>query len=499
MSDTPPASGLDAPESALRVAEHSPGGHAQPDTGHGADAGLAHRKLIFCTCAVALLMVSINGSIVATALPRIGAALHSKINWTGWTITIYQLGQIIAAPISGRISDQFGRKTVFLCCIAIFTTSSLLCGLSVSIDMLLPLRFIQALGGGAFIASASGIISDHFGKDRDRAIGMFTSITPIGFILGPVFGGAIAQYWSWRGIFFVNVPIGIALFVLTKRFVPRSRTKETSGFDVLGVVYLISTLVTGMLAITTLGEKHASVPLIIASASVSVIVGWRFVRHSRSTEKPFIPVQLLFGHGFATMNLLNLLYGTAALGFATVVPLYAENRYHISITSAGTVLSARGVGTIIVAAAAAMMIRKTGYRLPMAAGFLSIAISLVMLSIAPRGMPAYWWLAIFAMVTGLGIGVAAPATNNATLQRAPDQVAGMVGLRQMFRQIGGILYISIATADLARSAHPGLEQAHLFLIQAVILTVMIRPAIGLAGHLARPSWLVSSGTLGSRR
>jgi MFS family permease len=130
-----------------------------------------------------------------------------------------------------------------------------------------------------------------------------------------------------------------------------------------------------------------------------------------------------------------------------------------------------------------MMLRRTGYRLPMTIGFSTIAIGLVLLSIGARGLGPYWWLAIFSLLTGLGMGVAAPATNNATLQLAPDHVAAIAGLRGMFRQSGGILYVSVATALLARSQHPGLAQAHLFLFQAVILVVMISLVYVVPDHL----------------
>jgi Na+/melibiose symporter-like transporter len=228
-------------------------------------------------------------------------------------------------------------------------------------------------------------------------------------------------------------------------------------------------------AITMLGEKHVTVasPLVLVPAFLAIVIGWRFLRHSRVTEDPFIPLQLLRGRGFATMNGINVFYGMMALGFTAMVPLYAENRYHLSLTHAGTVLAGRGIGTILIAAAAAMMLRRTGYRLPMIVGFLMIAASLVGLSIAPRGVSPYVWLALFSVLTGLGVGVAAPATNNATLQRAPEQVAAMVGIRQMFRQSGGIFYISVATAILARSTHPGIAQAHIFLVVAAAVIVMV--------------------------
>jgi MFS family permease len=132
------------------------------------------------------------------------------------------------------------------------------------------------------------------------------------------------------------------------------------------------------------------------------------------------------------------------------------------------------------------MLRRTGYHLPMICGFTAIAIGLVMLAVhPPAGFPAYWWLAAWSMLTGLGMGVSAPATNNATLQLAPDQVAAIAGQRGMFRQSGGIIYISIATALLAHGATPEIQamiQAHIFIVQAAILVVMMSLVFRVPNH-----------------
>jgi EmrB/QacA subfamily drug resistance transporter len=434
----------------------------------------AGRNLIFFICAIALFMGSIDATIVATALPRIGDALHSRLNWTGWTITIYALGEIIALPLAGKISDQFGRKKVFLLCIVLFTASSFACGLSTTIYMLIPLRFIQALGGGAFMPSASGIVADRFGVDRDRGIGMFSSIFPIGSMVGPIVGGVITQYWVWRGIFFINVPIGFVLFLLALRFIPKTRPHEPGRLDFRGIGFLSCTIVVAMLAITLFGERHTPLTNIVtvASALGAVVLGWQFMRHTRRSNAPLIPLRLLRGTGFLTMNLLNFFYGTAIFGFAVLAPLYAEDRYHIAISQAGTVMSARAIGTAGVAALATMALRRTGYRLPMVVGFITIAFSLVMISISALGLGQYWWLMLFSLVGGIGLGLAGPATNNATMHLAPDDVSTISGLRGMFREIGGILCISVSTTVLARSHDPGIAQAHIFLIQAAILLVM---------------------------
>jgi MFS family permease len=186
------------------------------------------------------------------------------------------------------------------------------------------------------------------------------------------------------------------------------------------------------------------------------------------------------------MNIVNVLFGTAVLGFSALVPLYAQNRYHLPLASAGTLLTARAIGTVCVAGLAAMMLRRTGCRLPMVVGFGAIGLGLVMLAIeAPAGMPPYGWLAGWSLLTGLGMGVSMPATNNATLQLAPDQVAQIAGLRGMFRQSGGILSVSITTALLARSSNPGLTQAYTFLAEAALMLVMIGLVFLVPDHKGR--------------
>jgi MFS family permease len=178
---------------------------------------LPRRWLVFGIVSIGLFMASIDQTIVATALPAIEHDFHAGINWSGWTITIYALGQVIAMPMAGKISDMYGRKKVFAVSAAVFTLASLCCGFAPNMALLLVPRFIQALGGGAFMPSATGIVADHFGAERDRAVGMFTSILPVGGIIGPIVGGVFVSYWSWRGIFLVNVPIGIAGLILASR------------------------------------------------------------------------------------------------------------------------------------------------------------------------------------------------------------------------------------------------------------------------------------------
>ncbi len=454
-----------------------PGGEPQP-----------RRRLVFAVVSIALFMASVDQTIVATALGSLQHDLHAAVNWSSWTITIYALGQIIAMPTAGTISDLYGRKKVFIGAVVLFTVASLCCGLAKDIYVLVALRAVQALGGGAFMPSATGIVADQFGRDRDRAVGLFSSVFPIGGIVGPVLGGIFVTYWSWRGIFLVNVPVGAALLCLAIIFLPNSTKTSTRRLDLVGVGLLAVGLLGAMLAVSYLGSASASMlsAPFIGALAVGVLGLVLFVRHCARAANPFVPLKLLAGRDFAIMNVINFLIGSAILGFGALVPLYAQDRYHLPTLAAGTLLTARAIGMISIAALAAFALRRTGYRLPMLAGLSLAAIGLSLMATSPPVFSPYGWLTFAAALTGIGMGMALPASNNATLQRAPENTAAVAGLRGMFRQSGGITGIALITAVVARSTNPGLALAHAFVVLAIVLVCLLPAVFGVADH--RGQW-----------
>jgi MFS family permease len=204
-----------------------------------------------------------------------------------------------------------------------------------------------------------------------------------------------------------------------------------------------------------------------------VIVLALFLRHARRGRDPFIPANLLHGRGFGIMNLINFLFGAAALGFGALVPLYAEDRFGISVLQAGTLLTARAIGMVCVAGLAVLALRRTGYRMPMIAGFTIIAIGLVGLSWDQQVLTPYAWLSIAAGVAGIGMGMATPASNNAIMQLAPAQIGAISGLRGMFRQGGAIMSISVVTALVARSGDSGSTLAIALVVFAGIIVLSL--------------------------
>jgi len=445
------------------------------------------RLVIFAVVSIALLMASVDQTIVATALPSIQRDLGAQVNWSSWTITVYALGQVMVMPLAGKIGDQFGRKQIFLGAAVLFTTASLCCGLADNIYLLIVLRAIQAIGGGTFMPSATGIVTELFGKDRDRAVGLFASIFPIGGIIGPVLGGVFVTYWSWRGIFLVNIPIGITLVVLGAIFIPDIARRPDLHLDIRGVVLLGLTLLAAMLGIGYLGGARSN-PLsayFLLPECIAVAAATAFVRHSARAQSPFISLRFLVGRGFGIMNLLNFLYGSAVLGFAPLVPLYAQERYGLPALAAGTLLTARALGMITTAGLSVYLLRRTGYRWPIAVGFTLCAAGLVGTAASPHVLSTYAWLAVTTGICGIGMGISTPSSNNATLQLAPDHAAAVAGLRGMFRQSGAITAVSITAAIVARSADPGLAQAHVFLVFAAALLASLPLIFRVPDHRGR--------------
>jgi EmrB/QacA subfamily drug resistance transporter len=450
-----------------------------------------HRVAIFAVVAMALLMSSLDGTIVATALHAIQHGLHTSINWTSWVITAYSVGLVLALSRAGKLTERFGRRRFFLASVVVFAAASLCCGLAGNIYLLIVLRAIQAAGGAGFTPSATAIITDNFGEARDKAVGLFGSIFPIGSMIGPIFGGLFVAYWSWRGIFFVNVPIGILLIVCCLRYVPRDPERDGGArrpLDLAGMVLLGVGVLALMLGISYLGEAGAGAasPLFVAPVIAGLLGLASFGRHVRRVQDPFIAPRLIAGRGFGAVNVINILYGGAVAGMLALVPLYAVDRYRISVLGSGTLLTAEGIAVIVASSLAAMALRRTGYRWPLYIGSACTAIGIAGLAFHPTGVSPYAWLATTACVIGLGTGLSSPASRNAGLQLAPDQSAAIAALRSTGRMVGQIAAVAITTAIIAQSAVPGQLQARVFLAFAVLLLAAL-PVIARV-HEHRGSW-----------
>jgi EmrB/QacA subfamily drug resistance transporter len=440
------------------------------------------RHLFFILAVSAVMMSSIDTTIVAVAVPQLTSALDAPLLYVGWTITAYQLVQVVMLPLAGKLSDSFGRKKVFLTCVGIFTLGSLLCGLASSIWLLVAARALQAIGGGGLMPSAVGVISDHYRERRAQARGLFSSVLPMGAILGPNIGGFILEHFSWRYMFFVNLPIGVIVFVGACMLLAPDGERTSRYIDFPGVGLYAGAIALLLATMTAAGDDPDlwHTPFLWIAVIVSIGLFVLFMRHIKRADDPVMDYHLVAHQPFLAANLYNIVFGACVFGISSFIPTYAVTHYGMSTLLSGTVLTPRAIAMSGTALISSMWIIKTGYRLPMVVGVVTISGMLLLLGlgwteayIGGVRIDGFWLLAGSLVVGGIGMGISNPASNNATLDLAPDRAAAMTGVRGMFRLTGGVL--SVATIMLVLTFFPdkgqGLRMIFLFLSGAVLLAL----------------------------
>jgi len=222
------------------------------------------KYLVFFIAGVSILMYAIDATVISVAFPNFTKELHASVLLSAWTISIYFIAVTMTMPLAGNLSDSFGRKKVFLFSLLVFTGSSLACGFASSIYALIAFRFFQGIGGACFLPTASGIASDFFPESRETAIGLLSSIFGVGFVVGPNLGGWIVSQYSWRYVFYINVPIGAALICLTMMLLKKSKNITRPRVDFIGIGLMSSSLLLLLLGLNLVGERPSAVSMILA-------------------------------------------------------------------------------------------------------------------------------------------------------------------------------------------------------------------------------------------
>ena len=327
-------------------------------------------------------MSAIDVTVVAVAFPHFMKDLHTNVLWAAWTISVYAIGVTAAMPLAGNLSDSFGRKKVFMGSLGLFTAGSLACGLAPNVFVLIACRFFQGLGGASFLPTASGIVSDHFPESREIPIGLLSGTWSVGAIIGPNLGGWIVSQYSWRYIFYVNVPVGIALMCLILILLKDPRRLSRRHVDFEGASFFSGTILFLMLGLTLLGESFSrrSIPVVAASLGLSFFFLLAFLRQEKRVANPIVDVVLLKSTPFLAANLFNIVVGAAFVGVFSFVPLYATSVHHLSTLASGMILTPRSFGVIAFSAVTSFLLRRLGYRWPMVVGACIISSAAILLA-----------------------------------------------------------------------------------------------------------------------
>jgi EmrB/QacA subfamily drug resistance transporter len=441
---------------------------------------------VFIIAALSILMAGIDSTIVSVGLPAMMTDLHTNVALIGWTLTGYLLAQAIVMPVIGKLSDDLGRKKLFLGAVLIFTASSLAVALSPNVVYAIVFRVIQGIAGGAFLPLSTGIVSDTFGDRRMTAIGLFSSIYNVGGLIGPNVGGFLIDSLSWHWIFLINVPIGAALFLFGLNVLPRDSARVSfsrADIDLWGLGLFVTGILCLLFGITDLAANTRSAGILTLVLFIaSVILFIFFVRHEDRVPNPMIDTKLLRWKPFFAVNLYNLIFGAAMLGAASFVPYYTIVSYNMTASQSGLIITPRSLAVVIVSAVTSFFIIRLRYRKPMIIGVITIGISTLLMGLdystlnffgLSTGDHIMLTLSLLSLASGVGFGIANPAANNAVIDLVPGKTAAVAGIRGMFRFLGGVLGTAVITLTLSLVSDQAAGMRAIFVVFGVLLLLLI--------------------------
>ncbi len=440
------------------------------------------RYIVSISAGFGLFMYAIDSTAVAVAFPNFMRDFGTSVLWAGWTISIYLVAVMSTMPLMGNLSDSVGRKKIFVYSLMLFTASSLACGLAPNIYALIAFRFLQGVGGASFLPTATGMVSDQFPKHRARAIGLLTSIFPIGGIIGPNLGGWIVSQYSWRAIFYINLPVGIGLIVLMMILLNDTKVLSRPQIDFAGAFLFFGMILFLMLGLNVIAENFSAgtVFFLILFLAASFVFLCLFWRQEKKASNPVLDVTLLRSKPFLATNIYNMVLGAGVWGVISFVPLYATSVHRLSTLVSGIVLTPRFIGSIPASTVTSFLLNRWGYRRPIILG--SILISLSILLLATQGFHLFRMMgiqlgaaevmALLILINGIGTGIVLPPSNNACIELMPEKVATISGLRGTIRSVGGALTVSVITIILHSSPTPagGFDLAFLVYGIGLLLT-----------------------------
>jgi EmrB/QacA subfamily drug resistance transporter len=425
------------------------------------------RYLILAICCMSLFIVGLDNTIVNVALPSIRRDLGASVPQLQWTIDAYTLVLASLLMLSGSMADRLGRARIFKVGLLLFTLGSLLCSLAQTVQLLIVFRMVQAIGGSMLNPVAMSIIRNTFtdARERARAIGMWAGVIGVSMALGPVLGGALVDGGSWRSIFWVNVPVGLAAIALTARFVPESKAPRARRVDPIGELLVIVLLAATVYAIIQGPSTGWLSGEILGLFVLAVLALGTLVRYERRRVDALIDVRFFASAPFSGATVIAIAAFTALGGFLFLNTLYLQNSRGLSPLHAGLYTLPMAAMTVVVGPLTGRLVGARGARPSLVIGGAAILLAGLMLtSLTATTSPA--WLIVSYVIFGIGFGsVNPPITNTAVSGMPPAQAGVASAVASTSRQVGQTLGVAIvgaiavsATTDrlrLATASHPG--------------------------------------------
>jgi len=402
----------------------------------------------------ALFMIMLDNTVVNVALPAIQSDLGISVSELEWTVAAYALTFASLLLTGGKLGDLLGRRLIFTIGLAVFTLSSLACGLSSTAPELISARAVQGIGAALMMPATLSIISATFhARERGMAIGIWAGVSAVALAIGPLLGGVITEHISWNWIFYVNVPIGVLAVIAAIVVVPESRdTSREQRLDLPGLATSAAglfALVYALIEAHSYGWTSARILGLFAIAAVALVA---FVLLELHQRVPLLDLSLFRNGTFAGANLVAILVTLAMFGIFVFFPIYMQTFRGWSPIQAGAALLPWTLMIVIFAPIAGKLSDRVGSRWLMAGGMTVVAICCLLLSTVTLHS-SFWHMLPAFILGGLGMSFVMTPMSAAAMGAAPVDKAGVAsGVLNTFRQVGVALGIGIMGAIITNRA-----------------------------------------------
>ncbi|RFS45623.1 MFS transporter [Micromonospora craniellae] len=396
-------------------------------------------RLVMGALLVAMLLASVDQTIVATGLPTIVGEFQRADRYA-WVITAYLLAETAFTPIFGKAGDLYGRKRVLQVAVVVFLVGSVLCALADSMGQLVAFRGVQGAGAGGILAATLGVVADLFPpRERGRYQGAYVSVFALAAILGPPLGGFFVDGPGWRWAFWVTAVIGIVVLALVGALLRLPATPRPAAIDWWGAMLLVSGVATLILVLTFGGRELRWVSAgMLALAALSVLLLTGFVLRQRTFVEPVLPPALFADRVIATSFALAFVIGAVMLGALAFLPQFLQLAQGMSARDAGLAMVPVLGGALVTSTVVGRLIRRWGrYRRFVIVGMTALATGVLVLSTVDA-TTAYGTLVVPLVLLGVGVGMSTPALFIAAAHAADGPHVGVASAAiSFFRALGG--------------------------------------------------------------
>jgi MFS transporter, DHA2 family, multidrug resistance protein len=413
--------------------------------------------LIAASVMLATFMEVLDTSVANVALPHIAGNLSATTEESTWVLTSYLVSNAIILPTTNWLSRYFGRKRFLIVCIIIFTLSSAMCGAATSLGMLIFARVLQGAGGGALQPIAQAVLLESFPPEkRGSAMAVFGMGIVVAPIIGPTLGGWITDNYSWRWIFYINVPVGILAVMMARTFIedpPYIRDQRPGRIDYIGFGLMALGLAALQIVLDKGQEEDWFSSSFIAWATVLAVVAIvAFIIWELRSQEPIVNLRVLGNRNFAVGTSLMTIMGIVLYGTIALLPLFLQTMLGYPAVQSGMAVSPRGIGSIVSMMIIGRLVGKIDSRWLIMFGFTVLAFSTYMFSDINLqiSMGSIVWPSI---ISGLAMGfVFVPLTTTAMGTLPNEQMGNASGVFNLMRNTGGSIGIAAMTTMLARGA-----------------------------------------------